>query len=257
MKITILGAFTDGLIESFGAEKVILNVAKKVQNPDTEIDYKNLGKGLTHVDDGDYYSFHLFCETTMLMGMYEEQEKAADALIMGCFYDPSLLASRGIVKIPVIGGGEAAMHLACSMGEKFAIVVPNYECQHIQLRNALTYGLRDRMIDNRPIRAITRMDWSAVDPSKIIDSFKDTVRSCADDGAEVIVLGCWAWIPVLTANGIHDVDGIPLVDPCIASVKYAELFGGLKKAGIPWISRKSMYKTPPKDVADKYFSQFK
>jgi hypothetical protein len=38
MKITILGAFTDGLVESFGSDKVILNVAKKVQNPDTEID---------------------------------------------------------------------------------------------------------------------------------------------------------------------------------------------------------------------------
>ncbi|HQG32885.1 MAG TPA: aspartate/glutamate racemase family protein [Deltaproteobacteria bacterium] len=257
MKITILGAFTDGLIESFGADKIILDVANKAKNPDTEIEYKNLGKGLTHVDDGDIYAFHLFCETTMLMGMYEEQNKGADALVMGCFYDPALLAVRGVVNLPVIGSAEAAMHLACSMGEKFGIVTPNYECQHVMLRNSLTYGLRNRMIDNRPIRCIKRMNWAEVDPSEIINSFKDTVRGLADDGAEVVILGCWAWIPTITALGIHEVDGIPLIDPCIAAIKYAELFGGLKKSGIPWISRKSMYRTPPKDHADKYFSQWK
>jgi hypothetical protein len=32
MKITILGAFTEGLIESFGADQVIVNVAGKVKN---------------------------------------------------------------------------------------------------------------------------------------------------------------------------------------------------------------------------------
>jgi len=96
-----------------------------------------------------------------------------------------------------------------------------------------------------------------VDPSEIINSFKDTVRGLADDGAEVVILGCWAWIPTITAIGIHEVDGIPLIDPCIAAIKYAELFGGLRKSGIPWISRKSMYRTPPKDHADKYFSQWK
>ncbi|MEW6442820.1 MAG: aspartate/glutamate racemase family protein [bacterium] len=257
MKITILGAFSDDLVRSLGQADVILGVAGKAKNPDTEIDFKGLGKGLTHLDDGDYYSFHLFCETTMLMGLYEEQEKGADALIAACFYDPSLLAARGIVRIPVIGSAEASWHLACSMGEKFAVVVPNHEIQHIHLRNAAIYGLRDRMIECRPIRSIPRMDWTSVDPQKIISGFMDAARSCIDDGAEVIVLGCWAWVPVLTANNIHEVDGVPLIDPCIASVKYAELFGSLKKAKLPWISRKSMYKMPPRDVADKYFSQFR
>jgi allantoin racemase len=256
MKITILGAFSEELIRSLGQEEIILGIARKAAHPDTEITWKGLGKGLTDLHDGDYYSFHMFCETTMLMGLYNEQDKGADALIEACFYDPALLAARGIVNIPVIGSAEASLHLACSMGSKFAIVVPYEEIQHIHLRNALTYGLRDRMIDYKPVRAIPSMDWTAVDPRKIIDGFMDTARSCIADGAEVIILGCWAWPPVLTANNIFEVDGIPLIDPCIASVKYAELFASLKKANVPWISRKSMYKTPPKDVADKYFSQF-
>jgi allantoin racemase len=254
MKITIISAVTETLANELSS---ILDVAKKAKHPETEVDMLVLGKGLTQIDDGNYYSYHLFCETTMVRGIYEAQMSDIDAILLACFYDPALLAVRGISKIPVIGGGEASMHLACTMGEKFAVIVPFYEISHIVHRNIINYGLERKVIDHWPIRHIPPMDWGAsMDPARITDEFIKTARECIAEGAEVLVLGCWGWTAVLTAAGIYEVDGVPLVDPCIAGIKFAEMMADLKTAGLPWISRKSMYQIPPEEKTKAFLSQF-
>jgi len=254
MKITIVSAVTETLANELSN---ILDVAKKAKHPETEVDMLVLGKGLTQIEDGNYYSYHLFCETTMVKGIHEAQMSDIDAMLLACFYDPALLAVRGLSKIPVIGGGESSMHLACTMGEKFAVIVPFHEISHIVHRNIINYGLEKKVIDHRPIRHIPPMDWGAgLDPARITDAFIKTARECIAEGAEVLVLGCWGWTAVLTAAGIFEVDGVPLVDPCIAGIKFAEMMAGLKTAGLPWISRKSMYQIPPEEKTRAYFSQF-
>ena len=44
-------------------------------------------------------------------------------------------------------------------------------------------------------------------------------------------------------------DGVPIVDVVSTSVKMAEVLVSLKRAGIPWISRKKTYRQPPEETA--------
>ena len=44
-------------------------------------------------------------------------------------------------------------------------------------------------------------------------------------------------------------DGVPIVDVVSNSVKMAEVLVSLKRAGIPWISRKKTYFQPPEEIA--------
>ena len=61
------------------------------------------------------------------------------------------------------------------------------------------------------------------------------------EGAEVLILGCGLLSPVLTRNGIKEIEGVPLIDPIIIGIKKAEIMVDLYKTGIPVISRKGFY----------------
>lgn len=75
------------------------------------------------------------------------------------------------------------------------------------------------------------------------------------DGAEVIIPGCMILDPVLHfapgcekeyPNGINEVDGVPVMNVVAIAIKVAGAFVSLKKAGLPWISRKLYYNSPTK-----------
>ena len=52
----------------------------------------------------------------------QAEKDSFDGIILGCFGDPGLEALREMVKIPVVGPGETAMHIAAMLGHRFSIV---------------------------------------------------------------------------------------------------------------------------------------
>jgi len=50
------------------------------------------------------------------------QGKGYDAIVIACFSDQGIIAAKELCDIPVVGIGEASMHLACMLGNKFTIV---------------------------------------------------------------------------------------------------------------------------------------
>jgi len=256
VKIIIVGAGTEEFSKSLALDVAVEKVANKVKRPDTEVTITYLKKGLFALNHYDYASFHLLNEGSELRALWEAQGNGADALVIACYFDPSILAARGIVEIPVVGGGEASMHLACLMGEKFAIVVPRAGSIPTEAKQVAIYGVRPKLIDNRPIRPMAAIDRGEADPVVIIEDFRETARGCIEDGAEVIVLGCWGLTSLITASDIFEVDGVPLVDPCISALKFAEMLGDLKNSDVPWISRKLMYRMPPEEELKAVLKMF-
>lgn len=49
-------------------------------------------------------------------------------------------------------------------------------------------------------------------------------------------------------HGVTEVDGVPIFDVISAAVRMAEVLVSMKRAGIPWISRKRTFKQPSEDV---------
>jgi allantoin racemase len=173
-----------------------------------------------------------------------------------------LLNNPAIVEtanIPVVGIGEASMLLACSLGYKFAIVtvapgvIPTIE---LDLR---MYGLQDRAI-YRPVRSLDPSSdtelllESVTDPHKrLIPNFERVARQCIEDGAEVIIVGCGYYGPILTMHGYNEVPGtgVPVLDCSAAGLKMAEVLVDLHKSIGLNKSSALFFRRPPADVVER------
>ncbi|MDR7545616.1 MAG: aspartate/glutamate racemase family protein [Armatimonadota bacterium] len=54
----------------------------------------------------------------------EAERRGYDAVITGCAGDPGVEAAREMVRIPVIGPGQAALHTAVMLGTMFGVLTP-------------------------------------------------------------------------------------------------------------------------------------
>ena len=64
----------------------------------------------------------VLCGPDLIRKARDAEEQGADAIVIDCLGDPGLDAVREAVGIPVVGPGEAAFHLACTLGHKFGVI---------------------------------------------------------------------------------------------------------------------------------------
>lgn len=228
---------------------------RKVARADTEVT-------LRHVSVSGNYVRSLYTELLNNRAVVENaiaaEREGFDAVVLGCWADP-LWEAREAVDIPVVGIGEAAMLLATTLGSRFAVitvapgVVPTIE---IDLR---LYGLEDRAI-TRPVRSLDPpsdlelLVESVTDPHRrLIPNFERVARKCIEDGAEVIVVGCGYYGPILSLHGYNEIPGtgVPVVDCSAAGLKLAEALVDLSKAIGLHKSTALYFRRPPREVLER------
>jgi len=55
---------------------------------------------------------------------------------------------------------------------------------------------------------------------------------------------------------MKEVEGVPILDVVSTSVRMAEVLVSMKRAGLPWISRKRSYSKPPDEITGTVEAQF-
>jgi allantoin racemase len=239
--------------------KPYINTVKECHNmvkrPDTEIVIKALDRGL----NPEFISFpglRFLNDRDILKNALKSEKEGYDALVITCFFDPSLFALRQLMNIPVIGIAESSMHFASILGKRFAIVTsdPNYIGEIEE--NIHKYRMEKQVIANNPVRSIrlsSQEFFGCVvgDYKLAIESFEEVAYSCIDDGADVIIAGCGLLSPMLTKMGIFEIDGVPIVDPMITGIKMAEAIVDLNRIKIPIISRKRFYIGTPVNIVNE------
>jgi allantoin racemase len=158
---------------------------------------------------------------------YNAEKDGYNAIVIGCFDDPGLDASREKVSIPVLGIGETSMTIACLLGHKFAIISVGSNSRAIYERRALELGL------------INRLAYSCGIESKVLDLrknenkikemiYKEAKKAIEEFGAEVIVLGCGGMIGF--SEDLNKMLNVPVIDPLSLTIKIAETLAilGLK-----------------------------
>lgn len=180
-----------------------------------------------------------------------------DAIFGMCFFDPMMREARQVLDVPFIGPGEVTMRLAAMMGRKFGVVSIGdrvnwniedlIEKYHLDSYSVGVKGLPVSIEDQ--VKALT-------DARENIDGFIKVSKELIAAGAEVIIPGCMLMDPALRLapgcekeypNGLHEVDGVPIMNVIALSIKVAEAFAAMKKAGLPWISRKLYYNSAEGD----------
>ena len=226
----------------------------RVARPDTEV-------VLRHLPVSGNYVRSLYTELLNNRAVVENtiaaEREGFDAVVLGCWADP-LWEAREAVDIPVVGIGEAAMLLATTLGYKFAVITVAPGVVPTIALDLRLYGLEDRAIP-RPVRSLDPpsdlglLVESVANPERLISNFERVARQCIADGAEVIVVGCGYYGPILTLHGYHEVPGtgVPVVDCSAAGLKLAEALVDLRRSTGLRKSTALFFRSLPREVLDR------
>lgn len=143
----------------------------------------------------------------------------ADAVVLYCMSDPALAACRESLRIPVIGGAQAACLLLPNIARRGAFLLGN--TRRIPEKAAF---LRTRGLDPACITDIGGIDlpdegiWEHPEETlALLSEEGERLKAC---GAEAIVLGCLSFLG--RAEPLAEKLGIPVIDPAAAAVCTAE-----------------------------------
>jgi allantoin racemase len=180
--------------------------------------------------------------------MQDAEKEGADGIVDYCFFDPALWPARQLLGVPVVGGAESSMHLASYLGRKFAIVTPQAAYAPAMEDAIQQYGFASNALSHRPVRAIGKTEegifvsLATGKTSELADAFVPVARTCIDDGADAIIIGCGVLGVVLSeAVGIREIDGIPVISQAVASIKAIETLVSLRAAGLPFKSKHGLW----------------
>ena len=178
----------------------------------------------------------------MLELMREAEANGAAAAIIGCFYDGGLREARELLRMPVVGMGEASVLLAATMGHRFSIIVGRRKWIPKMSDNVVLVGLERRLASFRSVEM--GIPDVLADPERFLDRvIEEGRRAVEEDGAEVIVLSEIA-TPAFWERAARELP-VPLVDPGVACWKWAEMVADLYAAHGLSHSKVYGYEAPP------------
>lgn len=220
-----LGAYDEALRAHF----------RKVARPGTQIHMHGMLPGTyrNHYpgDDIKHCALQYLHGIQFMAAGINAQDQGFDAYAISTLPEPALKETRSLLDIPVVGYGESAMLTACMLGRTFGVLVFINELAEQVTENAARHGLSGRLTGVRHVGFHFADVLAAfTDPTDLIESFRNAARGLIAQGAEVIIPGEAPLNVLLAANGINEVDGVPILDSLGAWIKQAEAMVDLRRA---------------------------
>ena len=222
-------------------------ILSRVTDARTQLEYRSLSTGPEHLQ----YKFYRAAILTQLLAMIKQAENEGfDAVIVGCFLDPGVEEGREIAeRTLIVGPGEASTHLAATLGNRFSVLVTHKNAISEMAANLMKYGLKDKLASFKSIDTgvLELQRDKATTIRRLREAGKEAIEN---DRAEVIILGCTG------AHGFYEQLqqglGVPVIDPGIAAVKFAEFLVELEDR-FGWTHSKiGAYETPPQEEIMKW-----
>ena len=194
----------------------LLSVARRVASPGTELVPLTAPRGVPYIATRAEAQL----AGASVLEMLAEHHCGVDAAIVAAFGDPGLAGARELFDIPVIGMAEAAMHTACQLGRRFAIVTFAAALAPWFAECVALHGLAGR---SAGIRTLDGSFGSIADVQEekealLVDLAR---RAVAEDGADVVIPG-GAPLAGLAATLRTEI-AVPVVDPVQAAVRQLEV----------------------------------
>jgi Asp/Glu/hydantoin racemase len=146
-----------------------------------------------------------------------EREKA-EAYILACVSDPGLEAVRTVTPKPVFGPFRCAVATALTRAERFGIIAFTEKSKPRQRRILQSMGVEDRLAATIALN----LDMEVLtDPVKPRQALERAAGALAEQGAEVVVLGCAGMAGHRAAA--EAAAGVPVIEPCQAAASQAIL----------------------------------
>lgn len=216
------------------------NVLQKSAAEGTKVDVVSLKRGPHHVE---YMYYEALVIADVLHTVKGAENDGYDAVVLGCFYDLALQEAREISeRMVVTAPAESCMLHACSLGDKFSIVVGRRKWIPQMMGNVVRYGLKDRLASFKVLN-LGVLDFQREKEETERRQRKAIKEAIEQDGAEVIILGCTAefgfWATL--QKEFH----VPVLDPVIIPFKHAEHLVELRDRFGWGHSKIGAYESPP------------
>jgi len=159
---------------------------------------------------------------TVFQAGIDAEDQGYAAVVVDTVSDSGVRALRSRLSIPVIGPGEAAFHMAMSLGKKFTILTMWPQWFPLYEKTLGDYALWDRCASLRSID--TRPDVTELLAGKEEVIFAkleaEAMAAIEEDGADVIVLGSTTMHQ--SAGHLASILPIPVINPGVVAWKQAE-----------------------------------
>ena len=209
---------------------------------DTEINVVSLTRGPLHLE---YHYYEALVLTDTLHVVKRAEKEGYHAALIGCFYDPGLREAREITdKLVVTAPAEASMHIAATLGDKFSIMVGRKKWIPKMRENVVKYGFEEKLASFKSVNlGVYEFQKDLPETSRRL---QEAAREAVEkDLAEVIILGCTAQFGFY--RELQKDIGVPVIDPILAALKYAELLIEVKKRFNWGHSKIYGFEGPPRD----------
>ena len=191
------------------------------KEPDTELDVVSIEKGTGSLECT--YD-EIYAELATVQTAEAAERDGFDGVIIYCFCDPGLWAAKEKLSIPITGIGEASMHFASALGNKFTIISAG-PASHFpnQVRRAYDklklYGFQHKCVSVRSLK-IPVIDLEGDKKTEERRLMEEARQAVEEDGADVIVLGC-GWMMGVEERISKEL-GVPAIIPGVAALKMCE-----------------------------------
>lgn len=192
-----------------------------VLGPDTQLDMFAADSGVPYIESS--LEFYL-SEVAVARKVVEVAGMGYDAVVGTAFLDNGLDAARELVDIPVVGPAKTTLYMAATLANTFAVIMAAGDLPKHVRAFAKVLGVVDRIVAV-PTLACTVADFLHDEDNAVAMTVAMGRQLMTEQGAEALVLGCGATTG-LAARVTAEL-GIPVLDPGLTAVKYAEMLVAL------------------------------
>lgn len=154
----------------------------------------------------------------LLAAVQKAAADGAQAAIIACFDDTGLAEARALVKIPVLGIGQAAFHAAMLLGHRYSVVTTLSVSVPVITANIRDYGLASHCLKVRASDVpVLELEREGSDARAKISA--EIACAIAEDGAGAIVLGCAGMADLAAALQVEH--HLPVIDGVAAATAFA------------------------------------
>ena len=229
--------------------------AAKVARPGVEVDFHGMPPetygGHTPADVAVYPYLMSLHTQFILDNALRAQKQGYDVFAVGSIQDPALELARSLVDIPVVGYGESAMHFACCLGSRFAVLAFGAGFGQMLDLRIRDLGLRERALPTVVIDVgFDDVGKALQEPGRVVRIFEEAARRATAQGAEALIPGQLYLSEAIARAGLTRIDEAPIVDGLAATLKMAEAMHDLKRLGIGITRRGYTHARPPQEMID-------
>lgn len=190
---------------------------RTVLRPDTELDMFVANSGVPYVES----SLELYLsEVAVARKVVEVARLGYHAVVGTAFLDNGLDAARELVEIPVVGPAKTTMYLAATLAHRFGVITAAGDLPRHIWALAKNLGVDDRVV-GIPTLKCTVADFLHDETNALAMLIATGHQLIDEHGAQALVLGCGATTG-LAARMTQEL-GVPVLDPGLTAVKYAEM----------------------------------